>query len=223
MFDLFKTKAKLKKIIPLPDDAGLAILSADICDFFEYYVERGAIDKSMEFMVLHAGDAADLERHIAILSDVHFTRSQWDEGSAKLCQALQNFMGIESIPLSPDFVGELRSYQADGVNWFHFLKRFGFGGILADDMGLGKTIQTLAFLNQEKKGAKAPSLVVCPTSVVENWMREAHRFAPELKVKALVGKNRAQSFADFHLNDFDIHFPNVGVQSRTGRPRLPAE
>lgn len=196
MFDLFKTKAKLKKIIPLPDDGGLAILSADICDFFEYYVERGAIDKSMEFMVLHAGDTADLERRIAILSDVHFTRSQWDDGSAKLCQALQNFMGIESIPLAPDFVGELRSYQADGVNWFHFLKRFGFGGILADDMGLGKTIQTLAFLNQEKKSAKAPSLVVCPTSVVENWIRESNRFAPELKVKALVGKNRAQSFSE---------------------------
>lgn len=201
MFDIFKTKSKLKKIIPLPEGNGLAILSADICDFFEYYIERLAIDRSLDFMLLHAGDAADLERRIAILSDVHFTRSDWDEGSQKLCKALQNFMGIEPIELSKDFVGELRGYQADGVNWFNFLKRFGFGGILADDMGLGKTIQTLAFLNQERKGAKCPSLIVCPTSVVENWIREANRFSPKLKVMALVGKNRAQSFND--VSKFD--------------------
>lgn len=202
MFDLFKNKAKLKKVIELIDGKGLAVLSAEICDFFEYYIERSAIDKSKEFMVLHAGDAADLERRIALLSDVHLVRSTWDEGSAKLCKALQNFMGIDKIDLNPDFKGELRHYQADGVNWFHFLKRFGFGGILADDMGLGKTIQTLAFLNQEKQISKVPSLVVCPTSVVENWMRECQRFAPALKVFALVGKNRAQSFAN--VNSYNL-------------------
>ncbi|MBF0105085.1 MAG: SNF2 helicase associated domain-containing protein [Deltaproteobacteria bacterium] len=193
MYDLFKTKSRLKKIIPIPDATGMAILSSEICDFFEYYIERSAIDKSREFMVLHAGDAADLERRIALLSDVHFTRTEWDEGSQRLCKALQNFMGIEQVELVSDFQGSLRTYQHEGVNWLNFLKRFGFGGILADDMGLGKTIQTLAFLNQEKN-LKIPSLVVCPTSVVENWLRECNRFAPALKVMALVGKNRSQAF-----------------------------
>lgn len=203
MYDIFKSRTKLKKVIGLTDSTGLAVLSAEICDFFEYYIERGAIDKSREFMILHAGDAADLERHISLLSDVHFTRTNWDEGSQKLCRALQNFMGIEKVELIPDFAGSLRSYQHEGVNWFNFLKRFGFGGILADDMGLGKTIQTLAFLNQEK-GADFPSLVVCPTSVVENWMREANRFAPAMKVMALVGKNRNETFKDVKKYDMII-------------------
>ncbi len=64
MYDLFKSKNKLKKVIQLNDSHTLAILSSDICDFFEYYIERGAIDKSREFMTLHAGDTADLERRI---------------------------------------------------------------------------------------------------------------------------------------------------------------
>ncbi|OVE81953.1 hypothetical protein BVY03_01500 [bacterium K02(2017)] len=203
MFDLFKSKDRLKKIIPLDEVNGLAILSSDICDFFEYYIERSAIDKSREFMVLHAGDAADLDRRIGLLSDVHFTRTQWDDGAQKLCKALQNFMGIENVELDEDFAGELRSYQHEGVNWLNFLKRFGFGGILADDMGLGKTIQTLAFLNQEK-AVKLPCLIVCPTSVVENWIRESGRFAPKMKVMALVGKNRSHSFKDAHKHDIII-------------------
>lgn len=204
MYDLFKTRARLKKIIELPDRTGLAILSGALCDFFEYYIERGAIDKSREFMVLHAGDAANLERRISLLSDVHFTRCEWDEGAKKLCLALQNFMGIEKVELKKSFKGELRQYQHDGVNWFHFLKRFGFGGILADDMGLGKTIQTIALLNQEKDSSKTPSLVVCPTSVVENWIRESNRFAPELKVMALVGKHRSKSFRSIAKHDLII-------------------
>lgn len=202
LFDLFKNKSKLRKIIPLPGDAGLAVLSPEICDFFEYYIERSAIDKSREFLSLHAGDASDLERHIGLLSDVHTVKATWDEGSSKLCRALQNFMGIEALELKNNFKGDLRHYQQDGVNWMNFLKRFGFGGILADDMGLGKTIQTIAFLNEEQTGVKLPSLVVCPTSVVENWNREAKRFAPDMKVIALVGKNRAENFGstgDFQL------------------------
>jgi SNF2 family DNA or RNA helicase len=201
MFDIFRSKAKIKKVISL-NEGGLAVLSSEICDFFEYYVEKGAVDKTREYMMLHAGDASDLERRIAMLSDVHPIKANWDEGSSKLCRALQNFMGVEKVELTPDFKGELRHYQHDGVNWVNFLKRFGFGGILADDMGLGKTIQTIAFLNQERGGAQVPSLVVCPTSVVENWMREAQKFAPDMKVIALVGKNRAQSFND--AKDYDL-------------------
>lgn len=202
MFDLFSSKIKLRKIIKLPDQS-LAILPSDICDFFEYYMEKGAIDKSKEFLILHAGDASDLERRIGILSDIHRVRANWDEGSSKLCKALQNFMGIETVELEEDFAGSLRHYQQDGVNWINFLRRFNFGGILADDMGLGKTIQTIAFLNQEKV-TKTPSLVVCPTSVVENWQREAKKFAPDLKVMALVGKNRAANFKKVDQYDLVI-------------------
>ena len=72
----------------------------------EYYIEKGSVDKSLEFMQLHAGDASDLERRIAMLSDVHKVKTNWDEGSAKLCRALQNLMGVETVELIEDFAEE---------------------------------------------------------------------------------------------------------------------
>jgi superfamily II DNA or RNA helicase len=85
----------------------------------------------------------------------------------------------------------LRPYQVQGLAWLQFLRELGAGGVLADDMGLGKTITTLAFLARLREdGSAGPSLVVCPTSVVGNWMREAKRFVPQLRVLVLYGGGR---------------------------------
>ncbi len=72
----------------------------------------------------------------------------------------------------------LRDYQAEGYRWLARLSRWGVGGVLADDMGLGKTVQTLAVLLDRAAGG--PALIVAPTSVGDNWIRETARFAPEL-------------------------------------------
>ena len=84
----------------------------------------------------------------------------------------------------------LREYQKKGFLWLKTLKHNGFGGILADDMGLGKTLQVIAFFLSEmemEKGARGPSLVVCPASLVYNWKSEFDRFAPALCVKTVTG------------------------------------
>ncbi len=90
--------------------------------------------------------------------------------------------------------GTLRPYQLKGVSWLCFLQKWGLGSCLADDMGLGKTIQAIAFLLklQEEKKLKQPVLLVCPTSVVGNWEREIHRFAPTLKALIHHGHNRTK-------------------------------
>jgi SNF2 family DNA or RNA helicase len=94
--------------------------------------------------------------------------------------------------------GQLRHYQERGFAWMAFLRRFGLGACLADDMGLGKTAMTITFLldERERLRMKAPSLVVCPTSVVGNWQRELARFAPSLRVMLHRGSDR-QSGAVF--------------------------
>ena len=99
----------------------------------------------------------------------------------------------------------LRPYQIEGVAWLQFLRELGAGGILADDMGLGKTIMTLAFLARWKEDSgRAPSIVVCPTSVVGNWVREAERFTPQLKVLVLHGTQRAKLAPSIPKHDLII-------------------
>ncbi|MEV0232976.1 DEAD/DEAH box helicase [Nonomuraea sp. NPDC050786] len=82
----------------------------------------------------------------------------------------------------------LRPYQERGLAWLSFLSELGLGGVLADDMGLGKTVTTLALLVHER--ADAPTLLVCPMSLVGNWQREAARFAPGLRVYVHHGSGR---------------------------------
>ncbi|MCU0267796.1 MAG: DEAD/DEAH box helicase [Acidimicrobiales bacterium] len=87
---------------------------------------------------------------------------------------------VRPIEAPAGFAGVLRPYQARGVGWLAFLGRVGLGACLADDMGLGKTAQTIASLLADPQDG--PTLVVCPVSVLGNWQRELHRFAPELAV-----------------------------------------
>lgn len=85
-----------------------------------------------------------------------------------------------------------RPYQKQGFNWLAFLHRFGLNGILADDMGLGKTLQTLAILQKAKEQGQGtlPSLIICPTSVVNNWRSEAEKFFTDCPVILYTGSNR---------------------------------
>lgn len=83
----------------------------------------------------------------------------------------------------------LREYQIDGFKWLRRLAEWGVGGVLADDMGLGKTLQTLAVILD--RSVTGPTLVIAPTSVGFNWVREAERFAPELHVQLYRETDRA--------------------------------
>ncbi|MDR2179337.1 MAG: DEAD/DEAH box helicase [Synergistaceae bacterium] len=104
---------------------------------------------------------------------------------------------IPTLPVPQGLAAELRPYQARGFSWLAFLGRWGLGACLADDMGLGKTLQTLTLLQSRvDEGETRPALLIAPTSVLENWRREAERFLPGLKVLVHHGAARAKS-ADF--------------------------
>jgi len=105
---------------------------------------------------------------------------------------------------------QLRDYQITGVSWLSALAEQDLGGILADEMGLGKTLQTLAFLRL-RRGA-GPALIVCPTSLLANWQREAARFTPDLKVFLVDGSNRPAKIA--RISGYDLVLTSYGLLRR---------
>ena len=121
----------------------------------------------------------------------------------KLKDSLSNFKGLKAVPTPKTLKAELRDYQQQGLAWLHFLYSYQLGGILADDMGLGKTLQTLAFIQKLKSGRKLDRgvLVVAPTTLLWNWLAEAQKFTPNLRVLILHGSERAQLFDDIPLYD----------------------
>jgi len=124
----------------------------------------------------------------------------------QLAAQLRQFRGLEPVPVPPRLQASLRPYQQQGLDWLHFLHQHGFGGILADDMGLGKTLQTLALLQHLKDRGELqhPALVIAPTSVAGNWLREAAQFTPSLRCLLLHGPRRRDDFPAIEASDLVV-------------------
>ena len=137
-----------------------------------------------------------------------------DEAASQLLPAeqvaqIQRRIGELKARVNPPVPGgvhaELRPYQVEGFHFLAYLSTNRFGGILADDMGLGKTVQALtwlAWLLAQPETKQKPSLVVCPKSVMDNWLAEAQRFVPGLRVKIWHGTD-ASTLAET-LKDIDV-------------------
>ncbi|MCC5849647.1 MAG: DEAD/DEAH box helicase [Verrucomicrobia bacterium] len=162
-------------------------------------------------------------------------------------------VSLEPVELPAALQGILRPYQDYGVRWLRFLEKAGLGGILADDMGLGKTLQTLAWLalpRLKNPGQPAPALIVCPASLVENWVEEAGKFLPEMKAVAIMGSKREACWREVAEADLGVisygllrrdqsqaakiqwsavvldeaqHIKNPGTQNAKAAKQLPAD
>ena len=141
-------------------------------------------------MALPAAEAASL----LDLDDVAVT--QWENAAAIRAYAslLRSDGELPRVTPPPSFTAELRPYQQYGLDWLQHLRANAMAGILADDMGLGKTAQTLAHIAVEDASGRLdrPVLIVVPTSLVANWVSEAAKFVPALRLVVLHGLDRHQ-------------------------------
>ncbi|MCZ8302042.1 MAG: DEAD/DEAH box helicase [Beijerinckiaceae bacterium] len=104
----------------------------------------------------------------------------------------------------PGLQATLFPYQAHGVAWMaETLQRTG-GLILADEMGLGKTIQIIGAMLLAPPANTSPALVLCPTSLIANWVRELQRFAPSLTIVVHRGADRARLHRDLQRSQVVI-------------------
>ena len=153
------------------------------------------------------------KHHIGLVNDFGNSELAIVSMDRKL-QKLADFEEIEDIDVPKAFNGTLRPYQKAGYNWFHFLRKYNFGGCLADDMGLGKTVQTLALLQKIKEenqeaGIHTTSLIIMPTSLIYNWFNEAKKFAPKLKIYSHTGSFRNKEVELFA--NYDVVITTYGV------------
>lgn len=105
----------------------------------------------------------------------------------------------------------LRGYQAFGARFALAQGRV----ILGDEMGLGKTIQAIAALAHLHARGTTHSLVVCPASVLINWLREIEARST-LKTYRLHGEERPLAQAAW------LQSGGVAVTTFDGLRRLDA-
>lgn len=191
-----------KREFPLPDGS-IAIIPE------QWFTKYGSL-----FSLADGSKSLKLKKHhIGLLNDLSEDSLANVTLNRKL-ERLNDFENIDDVQMPVNFKGELRSYQKAGYNWFSFLRAYNFGGCLADDMGLGKTIQTLALLQklkEENELAATPgtSLIIMPTSLIYNWLSEARKFTPKLKILAHTGTNRDKEVDKF-IN-YDVVITTYGI------------
>ena len=171
-------------------------------EWFTQYIELFAFSEGEQQLMLK-------KHHMALVNDLQNGNLAQVTMTRKL-EKLREFEAVEDQPMPAGFVGELRPYQKAGYNWLHFVQNYKFGGCLADDMGLGKTVQTLAMLQRRKEnGAESASLLVMPTSLIYNWLNEAQKFTPQLRILTYTGTYRDKNVEQFQ--DYDLILTSYGI------------
>lgn len=151
-----------------------------------------------------------LDKLLKGLGNINITK---DNKYNEMIENIENASNIDNL-LPENLHAEMRTYQKVGYQWLKQLDKYHFGGILADDMGLGKTLQVLAVIlsyvnekisqNCEENQKFKPSLVVCPSSLTLNWLNEANKFTPNLKVLVISGtsqerERKIKQIENYHL------------------------
>ncbi len=185
--------------------------SLTIEDLRKYVKDKQQFLKLADGRILKITNRQELEKFVLMLESFYQKENQKFEGkifhapeledilagsqyySGKISQSFKSFMSeaqsgkpVEKMKMPAKIEKPLRDYQKDGINWFYFLRKYHFGGILADDMGLGKTLQALSLVAMNKVQNK-PSIVICPKTLLFNWEDEAEKFFPEMKKIVISG------------------------------------
>ncbi len=205
--ELARCLSEGRKYVRLEDGSYAKFDATKVREVLARQAEILASAKGGKIPLSQAGRVNELLGHVA--------SAQVNEGAKELFQKLSAHADIEHVKKPRGLKATMRPYQDSGLSWLVFLHELGTGGVLADDMGLGKTLQTLALLlhlkNERKKKEEAGekpgrhlTLIVAPTSVVPNWLREIEKFAPSLKAVMWHGADRHELKDELDAHDIVI-------------------
>lgn len=208
--ELFRSLRVKKKYYRLKDGSFVDLLDDDMQKLSGVLENLGISSRDM------GGNSIALSKSSAFylqdaFSDTHFIVDR-NEEFKKLIEQITSVEKLD-FELPDGIAAELREYQKSGYRWLRTLSENSLGGILADDMGLGKTLQAIVYM----KSYAAPEqtfLVVCPSSIIYNWLDELDNFAPSLKTLVVTGTPaERQEFIASHDN-YDVLITSYPLMRR---------
>ncbi|KAI1311575.1 hypothetical protein EDD11_003427 [Mortierella claussenii] len=129
-----------------------------------------------------------------------------------------------------DIYSNLFDYQKTCTQWLWELHCQGAGGIIGDEMGLGKTIQIISFLAglQYSDKLEAPVIIVCPATLLKQWVKEFHRWWPPMRVAILHSsgsgmQSSSKTERDQDVDDFEDDSFSDGYGSGSAKKKRKAK
>ncbi len=137
-----------------------------------------------------------------------------DEKFASLIQDITHFQHL-TYPLPPHLQTVLREYQKEGFQWLKTLASYSLNALLGDDMGIGKTLQIIALLESEllEKGSTT-SIVICPSSLMLNWIKELDKFTKHLTYCMISGPSKKRKQQIAHAQNYHVLITSYDYMKR---------
>ena len=150
-----------------------------------------------------------------LLKNVKNTKITKNEEYKKIINDLQ-IDETEDVMVPRSLQNTLRDYQKVGYKWLKNLDYYKLGGILADDMGLGKTIQMLSVIMDyiNNNDNKKTSIVISPSSLALNWLKESQKFASDLKAVVIQGNAFERQKLISKIEDYDLVITSYDLLKR---------
>jgi SNF2 family DNA or RNA helicase len=131
-----------------------------------------------------AAGSVSIPSYKAFLLDALTSDEEKDHSFEECLEGFRQ-VDMDAYEVPASLAERMRPYQVTGFRWLSALVDMGFGGVLADEMGLGKSLQIISLLVSRRDSGQ--TLIVCPASLVYNWVAEFEKFAPQMDVAAVAG------------------------------------
>lgn len=190
LYQILASIKRRKKYVLLSDDRIVDINNDESKNYLD------AID-DMKLDYKHLLTRKTIPIYQALKAKAYSENVEIDDYILNIIEEIKNFKNA-SFDI-PKINGELREYQKEGFNFLKILSNHNLGGILADDMGLGKTLEIITLLMSDN--TNKPSLVVCPKSLIFNWLNEFEKFDGNTKIICLIGNQNERHKLETKIKD----------------------
>jgi len=174
-------------------------------------IDQSEMEKMQKLIETSQQDmsSGSVQNLLSLAADESLYDVELDDQTQTMLDELTNKESFSVVPQPENLLATLRPYQNRGSSWLSYLESLGMNPCLADDMGLGKTIQIIALMLAQPREQAA--LLVAPTSVVGNWLKELEKFAPSIKAVIHHGsKRKQQDFAQL-VSEHDLVITSYGL------------